>query len=216
MVYKNFTLAANTMKNTSNGISFGSFRYKGTFFSPYVSESECGDWDNYISSVSLPFETLYFSKVSASFQTSYIGSNNNNAIEKTTTSHFTCTDQSIVGEITAALLSIGSLSLQKKCQGNDWNFFYCESAGSVVVAINKNLTSSNCNTDAVCSGSGGNTVLNPCRPCLEKFATYGAINFEYSKKILYPQLSLPFYRVNITRNSISVQVNSSKAGTVYW
>ena len=192
---------------SNNSFTYGHFHYKGE--SP-TTTTQCSDWNTYFkNSIRLPLETLYLSKMRVSFWTYNYDTNTSSSRVD-----IACHDESIIGKIQTAFQAKEPAG-DFYCGGNKWSIYTCPSTGVTSFCANCTLNSTNCDSTRSCVGYEFRNILNPCKSCESHLSSFGAINFEYKEKILYPLITLPIENIVTEKYLITVPVNMSKSGTAY-
>ena len=183
-------------------VDFNTFNYKGRNI-----EGGCTDWNNFVAGqLSLPFSDLYISSVTSvmSYQP---------VVEQSTVFYnksATCSNKDVMKRMLAAFLS-GTM-FYEQCDGDFWRVYTCSYGTIVCVNCLVSCWPSNC--------VGSAPMINPCNECVGKYpasvsASFGSFRFEISQVIFYPEFVVPLKLMNITKNSVRVQVNVSAVGVVY-
>ncbi len=194
--YLDYVASLPKYTSISQSYTYGSYYYKGV-----TVDGTCSNWKSFTqNTLSLPFDDVYFSKMSVKFR--YTGSGMYAAGANTT---LTCSDRTVIAPLIASMYS--GVTYSGNCAGNTWRVFTCDT--NRIFCVNCKI---NCVTDVICPGTG--FVISSCSTCKTHAASYGIVNMQYTVEKLYPQFLQPL-NVTAARDRITVAMNVSKAGNVY-
>lgn len=166
--YTRYVTARDAYRALNDSFTMSTYYFKG------LSEGHsCSGWDSfYTNSISLPFDDVQFSTLTAVFGNYNFGSR----VNRTTTA--VCSDKSVIKNIIAYLKS--GAAYEANCNGVTWRVFSCSEQRIVCVNCKKV-----CVNTEICPGR--NYLVNPCTTgCKSHTSASAVVNFAYERIKLYP------------------------------
>jgi hypothetical protein len=191
----------------SSGPLYSSYYYRGNLIG-----GTCKSWKSFQSaSLSLPLSTMYFSTIQLHVY-SYDLKRQVPSVDFTAT----CTDATSVAAIVSALQSTSTATSPtvQTCDDHSWKVLNCGNGPSVCVDCVMN----NCSVPS-CPNIRSPFAFNPCTvtsTCLNNLvASFGILDLTVSTQVWYPVIHSIAVR-NIKSKSVTLSVNASKAGDLYY
>jgi hypothetical protein len=154
------------------------------------------------SSLTLPFDYVYFSKLNMVVQTIDYATGNTDYL------NVTCSERDKIDSMLDAFKT--GNDFESLCGGYSWRVFTC--AQSRVMCLNCKRT---CVESEACPSNA--LVINPCMGGCEMVhgASSALVNAQYSRERLYPLYQNPLNVTVIGKSSLLVEANVTAAGIVY-